>query len=182
MYLFSEEGAAKASAVRLIGGGTLLLEAIAAAKTLIEDYGLSVQVWSLTSATELTRDIQDVERWNLLHPTDEQKKSYMAVCMNEGKKKKWVTAPVIIVSDYVKALPEQLRSAIDAPLHVLGTDGFGRSDTRERLRHFFEVDRNFIILAALARLARAGEIDAQVVERAQLELGLDAEKTNPRSA
>jgi pyruvate dehydrogenase E1 component len=180
MYLFSEQGNAKAPAVRLFGSGTILLEAIAAAAMLVEDYDVRVQVWSLTSATELARDIQDVDRWNLLHPTSEPKHSYVAQCMNENARKKWIGAPVIAVSDYMKALPEQLRSAIDAPFHVLGTDGFGRSDTREKLRHFFEVDRRFIVLAALGQLLRAGKIDAKVVEKAQADLQLDAEKTNPR--
>ena len=180
MYLFSEQGDAKAPAVRLFGSGTILLEAIAAAAMLVEDYGVCVQVWSLTSATELARDIQDVGRWNLLHPTSEPKHAYVAQCMNENAGKKWMGTPVIAVSDYMKALPEQLRSAIDAPFHVLGTDGFGRSDTREKLRHFFEVDRRFIVLAALGQLLRAGKIDAKVVEKAQADLQLDAEKSNPR--
>jgi pyruvate dehydrogenase E1 component len=100
--------------------------------------------------------------------------------MNENAGKKWMGAPVIAVSDYMKALPEQLRSAIDAPFHVLGTDGFGRRDTRVKLRHFFEVDRRFIVLAALGQLLRAGKIDAKVVEKAQADLQLDAEKSNPR--
>lgn len=180
MYLYSEQGDAKAPAVRLFGSGTLLLEAIAAATMLVEEFGLGVQVWSLTSATELARDIQDVERWNLLNPTFEVKQSYVAQCMNEKASKRWAGAPVVAVSDYMKALPEQLRSAIDAPFHVLGTDGYGRSDTREKLRHFFEVDRRFIVLAALGQLARAGKIEPKVVEEAQAAMGLDADKTNPR--
>lgn len=180
MYLYSEQGDAKAPAVRLFGSGTLLLEAIAAATMLVEEFGLGVQVWSLTSATELARDIQDVERWNLLNPTFEAKQSYVAQCMNEKASKRWAGAPVVAVSDYMKALPEQLRSAIDAPFHVLGTDGYGRSDTREKLRHFFEVDRRFIVLAALGQLARAGKIEPKVVEEAQAAMGLDADKTNPR--
>jgi pyruvate dehydrogenase E1 component len=180
MYLFSEQGDAKAPAVRLFGSGTILLEAIAAAAMLVADYGVRVQVWSLTSATELARGIQDVDRWNLLHPTSEPKHSYVAQCMNGNASKKWQGTPVIAVSDYMKALPEQLRSAIDAPFHVLGTDGFGRSDTREKLRHFFEVDRRFIVLAALGQLLRMAKIEAKVVEKAQADLGLDAEKANPR--
>jgi pyruvate dehydrogenase E1 component len=180
MYLYSEQGDAKAPAVRLFGSGTILLEAIAAATMLVEEFGLGVQVWSLTSATELARDIQDVERWNLLNPTFEAKQSYVAQCMNEKASKRWAGAPVVAVSDYMKALPEQLRSAIDAPFHVLGTDGYGRSDTREKLRHFFEVDRRFIVLAALGQLARAGKIEPKVVEEAQAAMGLDADKTNPR--
>jgi pyruvate dehydrogenase E1 component len=180
MYLFSEQGDAKAPAVRLFGSGTILLEAIAAATMLVEEFGLGVQVWSLTSATELARDIQDVERWNLLNPTSEAKQPYVAQCMNEKASKRWAGAPVVAVSDYMKALPEQLRSAIDAPFHVLGTDGYGRSDTREKLRHFFEVDRSFIVLAALGQLARAGKIEPKVVEEAQAAMGLDADKTNPR--
>ena len=180
MYLFSEQGGAQAPAVRLFGSGTILLEAIKAAAMLVKDYGVRVQVWSLTSATELARDIQDVDRWNLLHPTADAKHSYVAQCMNDDAGKKWVGSPVIAVSDYMKALPEQLRSAIDAPFHVLGTDGFGRSDTREKLRHFFEVDRRFIVLAALGQLLRAGKVDAELVEKAQADLGLDAKKTNPR--
>jgi pyruvate dehydrogenase E1 component len=124
--------------VRLFGSGTILLEAIKAAAMLVKDYGVRVQVWSLTSATELARDIQDVDRWNLLHPTADAKHSYVAQCMNDDAGKKWVGSPVIAVSDYMKALPEQLRSAIDAPFHVLGTDGFGRSDTSSLIRRLHD--------------------------------------------
>jgi pyruvate dehydrogenase E1 component len=159
--------------VRLLGSGTILREVEASAEMLHEQYGVSVEIWSVTSFTELARDIADVERWNMLHPDEEPRISYVAQCLAGD-------APVVAATDYVKALPEQLRSQITAPYHVLGTDGFGRSDTREQLRHFFEVDRNFVTLASLSKLMQAQLISSKEVKDAREQLGIDADKSNPR--
>jgi len=178
MYLLRSLGEADASAsskaVRLLGSGTILREVEAAAELLHKEYGVSVEVFSVTSFTELARDAQDVERWNMLHPEETPRQSYAAACLQGD-------APVIAASDYMKALPEQLRGSISAPFHVLGTDGFGRSDTREQLRNFFEVDRRFVTLAALAKLSAAQVIPSQVVKQAREDFGISADKDNPRT-
>jgi pyruvate dehydrogenase E1 component len=129
----------------------------------------------VTSYNELARNAQDVTRWNLLHPDEKPRVSHAAALL-KGE------APVIASSDYIKALAEQIRSEIEAPYHVLGTDGFGRSDTREELRHFFEVDRRFVTLAALKSLADAQKISTDVVKKARDELAIDPDKPNPRLA
>jgi pyruvate dehydrogenase E1 component len=173
MYKLRTLGDDSAKTVRLLGSGTILREVEAAADMLHKDYGVTVELWSVTSFTELAREMQDVERHNLLHPEDDQQLSYVAQCL-PGE------APVVASSDYVKAVAEQLRGGIAAPYHVLGTDGFGRSDTREKLRHFFEVDRNFVTLAALTKLAEKQVISTQDVKQARDQLGIDAGKSNPR--
>jgi pyruvate dehydrogenase E1 component len=173
MYRLRKVGTDDAKRVRLLGSGTILREVEAAAEMLHETYGVSSEVFSVTSYTELAREAQDVMRWNLLHPDLKPRVSHVAQ-MLEGD------APVIASSDYMKSLAEQIRSQIRAPFHVLGTDGFGRSDTREALRHFFEVDRRFVTLAALKTLADAQKISVDVVRKARDELSVDPEKPNPR--
>ncbi len=159
--------------VRLLGAGTILREVEAAAEMLNESHGLTVEVFSVTSFTELTREGDDVARWNLLHPEEEPRVSH-AQSLLAGD------APIVVSSDYMKSLAEPLRGQVDADLHVLGTDGFGRSDTRERLRHFFEVDRKFVALAALKMLSGQQKIGLDVVTRARDEFGIDPGKANPR--
>ena len=132
-----------------------------------------MDVFSVTSFNELARQGQDVARWNLLHPEEEPKRSYAATLL-DGE------APVIASSDYMKSLAEQLRSQFAADYSVLGTDGFGRSDTREALRHFFEVDRRFVTLAALTALATQQKISAEDVRAARDSMGIDPDKANPR--
>jgi len=158
--------------VRLLGSGTILREVEAAAEILAE-HDIESEVWSVTSFTELAREAQDVERWNLLHPDEAPRMSHVSGCLAGG-------APVIAATDYMKAVPEQIRGSIDAPYHVLGTDGFGRSDTREKLRHFFEVDRNFVALAAMHQLAKAQVLAFDEVKRLRDQLGIDPDKANPR--
>jgi len=162
-------------AVRLLGAGTILREVEAAAEILNGTYGLTVEVYSVTSFTELAREGQDVARWNLLHPEEPQRTSYVAQILS-GE------APVVIASDYVKSLADPIRALIEADVHVLGTDGFGRSDTREALRHFFEVDRKFVVLAALKSLADQQKLPLDVVAAARDELGIDPAKPNPRQS
>ena len=173
MYKLKTLGKKSNKTVRLLGSGTILREVESAAEMLHDDYGVGVEVWSVTSFTELAREMQDVDRYNLLHPAEEPKRSYVETCL-EGD------APVVATTDYMKAIPEQVRAAIKAPYHVLGTDGYGRSDTRDNLRHFFEVDHKFVVLAALSKLAEAQVISNKDVADAQAKLGLDADKANPR--
>jgi len=173
MYRLRTVGKQTGKRVRLLGAGTILREVEAAAEMLQEDYGVASEIWSVTSFTELAREGQDVMRWNLLHPEEEPRRSYVAECL-EGD------VPVIAASDYMKSLAEPLRAHLTAPYEVLGTDGFGRSDTREALRHFFEVDRRFVTLAALSTLARTQQIGSDLVRQARDDLGIDPDKSNPR--
>jgi pyruvate dehydrogenase E1 component len=137
------------------------------------EYGVSSEVYSVTSYNELARQGQDVARWNLLHPEETPRVSCVAEQLAGD-------IPVVASSDYVKTLAEQIRPFVSAPYHVLGTDGFGRSDTREALRHHFEVDRRFVVLAALKCLADAQRVPMEDVRKARDELGIDPEKANPR--
>ena len=178
MYLLETLGDSAAPRVRILGSGALLPEARLAAQQLVDTHGLQVQVYSVTSYTELARNIQDHQRETLIQAqTQAQATScHVSTLLNEEE---WGDAPVIAVSDYVKALPEQLRAAINAPLRVLGTDGFGRSDTREKLRAFFEVDSRFIQYSALSELVAIGHMQLNLQDlREQLEIPSD--KPNPR--
>ncbi|HEX7036178.1 MAG TPA: pyruvate dehydrogenase (acetyl-transferring), homodimeric type [Pseudomonadales bacterium] len=175
MYLLRRVGDDEGKHVRLLGSGTILREVEAAAEELYEKYGVSSEVYSVTSYNELAREARDVARWNLLHPDQEPRVSHAAKLLAGD-------APVVASSDYIKQLAEQIRGEIKAPYHVLGTDGFGRSDTREALRHFFEVDRRFVTLAALKSLADAQKLSTDEVRKARDQLGIDPEKPNPRLA
>jgi pyruvate dehydrogenase E1 component len=172
MYKF-EQGSAGDLKVQLMGAGTILNEVREAAKILKKDFKVEADIWSLTSVNELTREGQAVDRWNLLHPDKKAKQSYVSEQL-EG-----TSEPVVIATDYMKNYSEQLRKYIDNPLYVLGTDGFGRSDSRAALRHFFEVDRHFITVTALKALADEGKIKASVVAKAIKKFGIDPEKANP---
>lgn len=169
MYRFNEQQPATPKGkVRLLGSGTLLREALAAAELLANDWQIASEVWSVTSFSELARDARDVERWNRLHPQADTRTSYLDECLPGG-------APVVAVSDYVRALPQLIGSYLQSRYTVLGTDGFGRSDTRAALRDFFEVDRHHIVLAALATLADEGTVDRQLCAEAIKRYGLDSE-------
>ena len=159
--------------VRLLGSGVILREVLEAAERLQADYDVASEVWSVTSFSELAREGADVERWNLLHPGEEPRRCHAARCLDGD-------VPVVASSDYVRAQAESIRGLFDAPYRVLGTDGFGRSDTRSRLRHFFEVDEKFVTLAALQQLARRQVIPEARVQDAIDDLGIDADKPNPR--
>ena len=178
MYLLETLGDSAAPRVRILGSGALLPEARRAAQQLVDTHGLQVQVYSVTSYTELARNIQDHQRETLIQAqTQAQATScHVSTLLNEEE---WGDAPVIAVSDYVKALPEQLRAAINAPLRVLGTDGFGRSDTREKLRAFFEVDSRFIQYSALSELVAIGHIQLNLQDLREL-LEIPSDKPNPR--
>ena len=173
----SGKGKSKATApcVQLLGSGTILREVIAAAELLEKDFGVKSDIWSCTSFTELRRNGFDVERWNRLHPEDEQRMAYVTGLL-EGR-----SGPAIAATDYVREFADQIRAFMPDGMHytVLGTDGFGRSDTREHLRGFFEVDRYWIAHAALAGLAKEGKVNAKDVSRAIKEYKLDQDKPNP---
>jgi pyruvate dehydrogenase E1 component len=177
LYLLKESKSKAKSRVQLMGSGTILREVVAAAALLEKDWGVAADIWSATSFTELRRDGLAAERWNLLHPEDAPRVSHVAQCLeNHG-------GPVIAASDYLKAFADQIRPFVprDRSYKVLGTDGFGRSDSRAKLRHFFEVDRAFVAVAALKALAEAGEIKARVVTDAIRKYGIDPNKPDPTS-
>ena len=159
--------------VQLMGSGTILNEVLRAEEILLHKYNVNCDVWSLTSVNQLVREGQSAQRWNLLHPTDDPKISFVEQSLQDSE------GPVVIATDYMKNYGEQLRAFIHSPLCVLGTDGFGRSDSREALRYFFEVDRKFIVVAALKALSDQGKLDADIVSEAIIALGIDPEKCNP---
>ena len=174
MYSFRKTEADKnAPRVQLIGAGTIFNEVIAAADLLQNDWGVAADLWSAPGITELAREGHEVQRWNLLHPTEEQKVSHVERLLKDAK------GPVIASTDYIRALTEQIRAFIPQRFVVLGTDGFGRSDTREKLRHFFEVDRYWVTVAALKALADAGMIESRMVADALEKYELDPSKPNP---
>ncbi len=174
-YRLRESKAKAKSRVQLMGSGTILREVLEAADLLEHDWGVAADVWSATSFTELRRDGLACERWNLLHPEDAPRVPYVTQCLAETK------GPVIAASDYMKTFAEQIRPFMPRgrDYRVLGTDGFGRSDSRARLRYFFEVNRHFIVLAALKSLADAGELKAKTVSEAIAKYGIDPAKPDP---
>jgi pyruvate dehydrogenase E1 component len=159
--------------VQLLGSGTILREVLAAADLLAADYGVTADVWSAPSFTELRRDGLAAERWNMLHPTKPARRSYVETCLADRP------GPVIAATDYVKSFADQIRPFIRQRYRVLGTDGFGRSDYRRNLRRFFEVDRHYIAVAALASLAEDGAIPATTVADAIARYGVDTDKPDP---
>ncbi|MGG1947020.1 pyruvate dehydrogenase (acetyl-transferring), homodimeric type [Trinickia sp. NRRL B-1857] len=174
MYsLKKADAAAKGPRVQLMGAGTILNEVIAAADLLKNDWNVDADLWSVPSFTELAREGQDIARWNLLHPTEPRKLSHVETLLKDAK------GPVIASTDYVRALADQIRGYVPGRYVVLGTDGFGRSDTREKLRHFFEVDRYWVTVAALNALADEGTIERKVVADALEKYSLDPNKPNP---
>ena len=143
--------------VQLLGSGTILREALAAAELLESDWNIAADVWSVTSFTELRRSGLEIERWNRLSPTEEPKSTWIEQCLGS------TTGPVIAATDYVRAVPDLIRTWIPRRYVTLGTDGFGRSDTRAELRRFFEVDRTNIALAAITALADDGAVRRSLV-------------------
>jgi pyruvate dehydrogenase E1 component len=168
-----EAAAGQAPKATLLGSGTILREVIAAAELLAKDYGIESEVLSAPSWNELRREALDCERWNLLHPGETPREPHVATTL-AGR-----AGPFVAASDYVRNVPEQIRQWVPGRYVVLGTDGYGRSDAREALRHHFEVDRRFIALATLRALADEGKLGLDVVQRAIVALGIDASKPNP---
>jgi pyruvate dehydrogenase E1 component len=173
MYSLRKGGKGKGPRVQLLGSGVILREAMAAAELLKKDWGVEADLWSCPSFTELARDGQDCERWNLLHPADQQRVPHISALLKDA------SGPVIAATDYMRLFAEQVRPYVPGHYTVLGTDGFGRSDTRENLRHFFEVDRRWITVAALRALANEGQIDKKKAAEAVTKYGLDPNKPNP---
>jgi pyruvate dehydrogenase E1 component len=171
LYCFSAAPSPRA-ALHLVGSGAILLEIIAARELLSRDWQLSADVWSATSFTELAREARATERWNRLHPQLPPRRSYVAECLGGD-------TPIIAASDYVCAYPQSIAPYLDAPFVALGTDGFGRSDTRARLRGFFEVDRHHITVAALQSLVRNAKLPAASVTSAIERYGIDGEVIAP---
>ncbi len=178
MYLVSEAKVgkwAKTPKVQLMGSGTILREVLAASDLLRDDFGVNSDVWSVTSFSQLRRDGLDAQRWNTLHPQEKPRVSHVESCLeNRG-------GPVIASTDYMKIQADQIRAFIKRDYRVLGTDGFGRSDTRENLRKFFEVDRYHVVVAALKALSDEGAIPAEQVTAAIKKYGIDPEKPNPET-
>jgi pyruvate dehydrogenase E1 component len=180
MYLLKEglAGSGKGLSiprVQLLGSGTILREVIAAAEMLEKDWGVAGDVWSVTSFTELRRDGIDAERYNLLNPTQPARSSYVQQCLER------TAGPIVASTDYMRLFADQIRPYIPRgrSYTVLGTDGFGRSDTREKLRAFFEVDRRYVTVAALKSLADEGVLPMTKVAEAIKRYGIDAGKPNP---
>ncbi len=173
MYLLQDGGESKGPRVQLLGCGTILREVIAAAELLRNDFNITADLWSVTSFNGLRREGMSVERWNLLHPSQPRRKSYIETCL-EGH-----AGPVIASSDYLRAFADQVRAYIPRRYITLGTDGFGRSDYRVQLRRFFEVNRYYVAVAALKALADEGQIAAERVEDAIRKYGLDPERPDP---
>ena len=174
LYLLKETKPHKTKHVQLLGSGTILREAMAAAELLQEDFGVTADIWSATSLNELAREGQDTVRWNRLHPEADPRLSYVETCL-EGR-----SGPVIAATDYMKNYAEQIRPLVPQAFHVLGTDGFGRSDRRSALRRFFEVDSYHIAVAALKALADEGVVKPTDVTKAFEKYGIDPDKPAPR--
>jgi pyruvate dehydrogenase E1 component len=173
MYLFREGPASDGPRVQLLGSGTILREVIAAAHLLEEDFGVTADIWSVTSFNELRRDGLDVDRWNMLHPNETPRSSHVQQSLM-GRR-----GPVVASTDYMKAYADQIRPFVPGRYRVLGTDGFGRSDYRVRLRTFFEVNRHYVALAALRALADDGVVAEAKVSEAIARYGIDVDKPNP---
>ena len=173
MYCFREARKDGPLRVQLLGSGTIFNEVIAASDLLREDWGVESDLWSCTSFVELAREGQACERDNRLHPTEEKRVPYVTRCLNEK------SGPIVACTDYVRLLADQIRPYISQTYTVLGTDGFGRSDTRENLRRFFEVNRYHVTVAALNGLADEGKLDKAVVQKAIEKYGIDVSTSAP---
>lgn len=175
MYLLQEGDKSAANRVQLMGSGTILRESVFAAELLQKDWGVAADVWSCPSLTLLARDGQDADRWNLVHPTEEARLPYVTQLLKD------TSGPIVATTDYMRLFAEQIRAYIPSgrTYKVLGTDGFGRSDSRAKLREFFEVNRYYITVAALKSLAEEGKIPASKVAEAIAKYGIDADKPNP---
>ena len=173
MYLLRDGGTAKNGRVQLLGSGAILREVEAAAELLAADFGIAADVWSVTSFNELRRDGIAAERWNLVHPEETPRQSYVSKSLNGHD------GPVVASTDYIRTFADQIRPYVDRRYVTLGTDGFGRSDLRRKLREFFEVNRYYVAVAALKALADEGTIKPSLVSAAIKKYGLDPDKPNP---
>ena len=172
MYQFSTSKA-KGEKVQLMGSGVILREVIEAQKILESDYGVSADVWSVTSFNELRKDALEIDRWNRMNPDKPQKESHVEKLLKKAE------GPIIASTDYMKSFAEQIAVFLPHKFVALGTDGFGRSDSRENLRHFFEVDRHYVVVATLKALSDEGKIKSSIVTDAIKKFKLDPNKPNP---
>jgi len=159
--------------IRLLGSGPLMGETLAAAELLKKDWGIDPGIWNVTSFSELRRNAEETERWNLIHPDKKPKQSHLEIKLSKH------SVPTVASSDYVKMVSEQIGPYVPGPYYALGTDGFGRSDTRENLRHFFEVDRYYIVLTAIRALALDGKLDMSKADEVMKKYNLNPEKPSP---
>ncbi|QHS10590.1 pyruvate dehydrogenase (acetyl-transferring), homodimeric type [Sinimarinibacterium sp. NLF-5-8] len=173
MYLLRSDDTAAAAHVQLLGSGSILREVIAAADVLKADWGITSDIWSVPSFTQLAREGHEVERWNLLNPTQSARKNHVAECLDG------MIGPAIAASDWIRAYAEQIRAYVPMRYHVLGTDGFGRSDTRTALREFFEVNRHWIALKAIKALVDEGTLPADSVAKAIEKYQIDTQRAAP---
>ncbi|MBO1924365.1 pyruvate dehydrogenase (acetyl-transferring), homodimeric type [Thiomicrorhabdus sp. 6S3-12] len=173
MYSFKKSAAKHKNKVQLMGSGTIFREVIEAAEMLESDWNVAADIWGVPSFNLVRRDGIEVTRWNTLHPEAEAKVPYATELLSGSE------GPFIAATDYIRDYPERIRDYVPGEYYVLGTDGFGRSDTREQLRKFFEVDRHYVVVTALKALADAGSIDAKVVSEAIAKYGLEADKVYP---
>jgi pyruvate dehydrogenase E1 component len=173
LYKFRKSAITSKVSVQLFGSGAVLRESLRAQELLAEKFGVAADVWSATSYKKLRTEALNVQRWNMLHPTSPARKSYLEQVLEKEK------GPFVAVSDYMKMVPDQIAPWVPGGLMTLGTDGFGRSDTRSALRRYFEIDAESVVVGALYALARNGQVKKQVVERAIRELQVDPEKMHP---
>lgn len=172
MYLFSG-GGKKRKKIQLLGSGAILREVIAAGEMLDKEWGVDADIWSVTSFNEIAREARDIERWNLLHPLEDARLPYITQCLKDRR------GPAVAATDYIRSYADQIRGWIPMHYKVLGTDGFGRSDTRAQLRRHFEVDRYYIVLAALKSLVDENSLPAVKVMEAMEKYQIDPNKPNP---
>jgi pyruvate dehydrogenase E1 component len=174
LYKFRKGDDGKKHKAQIFGSGTILREALRAQQILANRYDVSADVWSATSYKLLKTDLQRASRWNMLHPTEPPRQAYLQQIL-DGE-----TGVFVAVSDNIKMIPDQIAPWVPGGLATLGTDGFGRSETRENLRRFFEVDAECTVIAVLYSLALKGGVDRQVVAQAIKDLGIDPEKVYPQ--
>jgi pyruvate dehydrogenase E1 component len=176
LYRFRAAQARAAKHVNLMSCGSIMRQAMLAADMLRDDFGITSDIWAATSLNELAREAQDATRENRMNPTAPERRPYVTAALADA------TGPMIAATDYMKNFVEQIRAFVPMPLHVLGTDGFGRSDSRARLRRHFEVDAAHIAATAVYALFREGAATAKEVETAYAHYGVDPSKANPRTA
>jgi pyruvate dehydrogenase E1 component len=175
-YRLRSSGAEGAPGATLLGSGTILRECLAAAELLEKEFGIGTEVFSITSFSELRREALECERWNLLHPAEAPRVAYVQNLLAHAE------GPIVAATDYVRTVPDQIRQWVAVRYECLGTDGYGRSDARAELRRHFEVDRNFIALAALKALADSGRLERSAVIAAVSKLGINPDKPDPLNA
>ena len=175
MYLFKtfNNKPKTAGTIQLLGSGAILREVIAAGELLAADYGITSDIWSVPSFTELRREALDIERNNQLHPEQKAKVPYVSQCLNNRP------GPILAATDYIRLFADQIRNFINKPYYVLGTDGFGRSDTRKKLRGFFEVDANYIAYTAIYALVQYRQLDKNILAAAIKRYNIHVDKKNP---